>query len=235
MRLLFVLLLTQTVNLVFGQWISNVNFDAVKSEIRDSSSANFYPLLLEKARNLDTTLSDNQYHLLYYGSVFQSTYHPYGTSNLKKEFLDFFAEGKYAEAIDVGYDALDENPVDPEVLVKMSISCLETGNDDLKRIFAIHYFSYLDVIYASGNGLDVSTAYVVISVDHEYLIAADLGLRVVQQALISDCDLLTFSKKGQKKLKGRKKIKYLYFNVRMPLMSLSSSFKDADLPDPDDE
>ena len=42
------------------------------------------------------------------------------------------------------------------------------------------------------------------------------------------------SKRDQKKIKGRKKIKELYFNVRLPLMSLSKSFKDADLPDPDE-
>ena len=221
--------------IVSSQIISNVDFGKTKKEIRDSLSEFYYPNLLERLRVGDTTLEYQDYFHLYYGSVFQPDYHPYGTSNAKKEFLDAFDDGKFQKAYEKGVFVLEENPVDLELLVKMSISCLEIDEDDKKRIFAIQYFSFLEVIYKSGDGKYVESAYVVVSVDHEYLIAADLGLRVVQQALIQDCDWLKFSKRGQPKIKGRKKIKHLYFNVRMPLLSLSNSFKDIDLPEPDEE
>lgn len=218
-----------------SQRISNIDFDEIESAIKDSTSGFYYPELIKRLIGLDTTLTLEDYKHLYYGSVFQANYHPYGSSNAKKSFTDAFRAGEYKKAIEKGEIVMNENPVDPELLVKMSISYLETGDDDLKRIYAILYYSFLEVIYKSGDGKYVESAYVVVSVDHEYLIVADLGLKVTQQALISDCDRLTISKKGQKRKKGQKKIKELYFNVRMPLLSLSKSYKDADLPDPDDE
>ncbi|MBL7899139.1 MAG: DUF4919 domain-containing protein, partial [Crocinitomicaceae bacterium] len=109
-----------------------------------------------------------------------------------------------------------------------------TGDTLMAKIYGKKYFGFLDVIYASGDGKSLETAYVVISVDDEYRIVGDLGLYVKQQVLINDCDLLIFEKKGQRKVR-KKKIKELYFNVQMPLLSFSNSFKDADLPDPDPE
>ena len=69
---------------------------------------------------------------------------------------------------------------------------------------------------------------------HEYMILNDLGLNPIKQVLIDDCDLLFFKRRQQAKIKGKKKIKQLYFNVRMPLMTLSKSYQDADLPDEED-
>lgn len=218
-----------------AQHVSKVDFDLIKTEITDSNSQFFYPKLLEKMDEKDTNLNYQEYHYLYYGRVFQKDYYPYGTGHAKKLFLDAYLENNYADAITKGEFALIENPVDLEVLLKMSICCLKERKYDLKRYYAKQYYSFLDVIYYSGDGQSLSSAYVVISVDHEYYIAGDLGLRVIQQHLIDDCDLLLFAKSGQPKVKGIKKIKQLYFNVRLPLMSLSKTFKDADLPEVDNE
>lgn len=235
MKLISLIGLMMSVYISNAQIISKVNFDQVKKNITDTSSTFYFPKLRERMAEHDSTFTHQEYHHLYYGTVFQEYYYPYGTSHAKKNFLKAYEAGEYEDAIEKGKIALSQNPVDLEVLLKISISCLKVDRQDEKRYYAKLYYSFLDVIYYSGDGKYVESAYVVISVDHEYYIAGDLGLRVVQQQLISDCDLLTFSKKHQKKIKGRKKIKELYFNVRMPLMSLSKSFKDADLPDPDDD
>ncbi len=96
--------------------------------------------------------------------------------------------------------------------------------------FAEIYTSFLEIIYNSGNGKTEKNAFIVASVDDEYHIANDLGLKVVGQALIGECDKLTFDKKGQKR---KTRIKFLYFNVRIPLTYLSKSFDKSDLPPPD--
>lgn len=220
----------------YSQDISSVDFHDVFEEINDTASAYYYPVLVNRLINKDTTLTPKDYHYLYYGNVFQMYYHPYGSSNAKKEFVDAFSEQDYEKAIRKGELVLQENPVDLEVMLKMSISCLKLDKNDLKRYYARQYYSFLDVIYKSGDGKEMESAYVVISVDHEYDIISDLGLKsVVHQELINDCDLLIISKKNQPKIKGQKKIKRLFFNVRMPLLSLSNTYKDADLPDPDED
>lgn len=216
-----------------AQHISKVNFDLVKKNIADTSSNCYYPNLRERLKQGDTTFTHQEYHHLYYGLVFQKYYYPYGTSHSKKNFLKAYKAHEYQDAFQKGKVALMQNPVDLEVLLKMSITCLKLDDQVKKRYYAKLYYSFLDVIYYSGDGQYEESAFVVVSVDHEYYIAGDLGLRVVQQQLINDCDLLTFSKRDQPRIKGRKKIKKLFFNVRMPLMSLSKSYKDSDLPDPD--
>ncbi|MEX1000660.1 MAG: DUF4919 domain-containing protein [Crocinitomicaceae bacterium] len=230
-----IFLLAVCSHLLQAQHVSQINFNKIKENITDSSSNFFYPKLLKKIEETDTTLLEEEYFHLYYGNVFQEGYYPYGTSHFKKDFLDAYESGNYEQAFEKGEVALNAQPVDLELLLKMSILSFKLEKVELKRKFAGHFYAFLDVIYRSGDGKSLETAYVVTSVDHEYFIAGDLGLRVVHQQLVNDCDLLFFSKRDQKKIKGRKKIKRLYFNVRMPLMSLSKSFKDVDLPDPDEE
>lgn len=201
----------------------------------NAKSAYFYPKLTSRLNKKDTSLHHIDYYHLYYGSVFLRNYQPYGVSNLKKDFLDAYQEKDYKKAVRIGEDVLKENHVDLEVLLKMSISHLELGNDADKRAYAIQYFSFLDVIYRSGTGQNINSAYVVISVDHEYFILSDLSLTAVAQYLENDCDVLKIKRQDQPKIKGQKKIKELYFNVKQPLMSLSKTYKDSDLPEPDDD
>ncbi|MBK9190848.1 MAG: DUF4919 domain-containing protein [Crocinitomicaceae bacterium] len=219
---------------VVGQNIGRIDFSEIKKEIENPESNYYYPSLLERIHSDDTTLNYSDYKYLYYGNVFQENYHPYGITDLKKEFNTIYKNRDYKNALLKGKDVLAENPVDIEVTLKMIIACLETGDTLLAKIYGKKYFGFLDVIYASGDGKSLETAYVVISVDDEYRIVGDLGLYVKQQVLINDCDLLIFEKKSQRKVR-KKKIKELYFNVQMPLLSFSDSFKDADLPDPDPE
>jgi hypothetical protein len=231
--ILFIFLLMSSV--CYCQQVSLVDFDDVKKKIADSTGSHFYAELRKKILKSDTVLTKEDYHYLYYGFVFQVNYVPSGVSNQKKKFIELYQDKKYEKALKVGQSEVKRNPVDLDLLLKMSISCLEIGDDSLKHKYAKLYYSILDVIYNSGDGKGLGTAYVVISVNHEYQILNDLGLKAKSQQLITDCDLLNFRKRDQEKVKGRKKLKRLFFNVRMPLLSLSKSFKDVDLPDPDDD
>lgn len=217
---------------VLAQNIGSINFTKIKSEIEDIESEYYYQALLRRIWADDTTLELRHYKRLYYGNVFQDYYHPYGASDAKKEFSEIYSEKKYEEAIAKGKEVLFENPVDIEVTLKMIYSYLELKDTTSAKLYGHKYFGFLDVIYGSGDGQTPQTAFVVISVDDEYRIVGDLMLNVKRQILVDDCDLLMFERKNQGKFR-RKKIKQLYFNVQMPLMSLSGTFKDADLPDPD--
>lgn len=217
-----------------AQHVARVDFTDIKNRIQDASSQHYYPILAQRFIKQDSTLNFDDYRHLYYGRVFISDYRPYGNSNEKKSFLDLVKAGKYDQAIKQGEKLFYHDPVDLEVLLQMSICFLKTGQKEKKIWFARQYFSFLDVIYASGDGKGIRSAYVVTSVDHEYMILNDLGLNPIKQVLIDDCDLLFFKRRQQVKIKGKKKIKQLYFNVRMPLMTLSKSYQDADLPDEED-
>ncbi|MDA7803996.1 DUF4919 domain-containing protein [Crocinitomix sp.] len=227
---LFILVQTSYSN---AQQLSNVDFDQISVTIVDSNSTFYYPKLIDRLLRLDTSLSHQACKHLYYGSVFQDTYHPYGASAKQKEFDKVYAANKSLNDIEkIGLDLLKENPVNLAVLLKMTFLYSREGKKEQATAFAKLYVSFLEVIYASGRGDTCENGFVVISVDDEYLITGDLGLKVVHQDLIGSCDLLTFSKRGQK-LGNR--IKTLYFNVRMPLTYLSKSFNTPDLPEAEPE
>ena len=219
-----------------GQVISSVNFGEMKMQAADSTSARYYPVLLQRLRSFDTTLTKYDYEAIYYGSVFQQNYQPYSESVEKSAFLVGFREiDQYetdqdrASLIELANRILEQNPIDLEVLIGISILHHHFGITEVTRKYASVYYNFLDIIYQSGDGLCDETAFVVTSVHDEYRIVADLGLHVTGQELIGDCDVLYFSAKGQK----GKRIKQMFFNVRMPLASLSPTFERSNLPEPD--
>ncbi len=232
-RLALIVLLFLSLSRGMAQHVSNVNFDEINVEVSDSTSALFYPQLIKRILANDTTLNKVEFKHLYYGNVFQNYYHPYGATEKQKLFFDAYRNGDaYKNVEALGLSVLKENPVDLDVILKMVFLYNREKDVSKATLFAKIYVSFLEVIYASGSGQDCENGFVVISVDDEYRITGDLGLTVIEQALIGSCDRLIFSKKGQKR---KNRIKGLYFNVRMPLTYLSKSFDQSDLPEADAE
>jgi hypothetical protein len=60
-----------------AQVVSVINFDEIKATISQPGATN-YQTLLKRAAATDSTLTPNDYKLLYFGQVFQSNYSPYG-------------------------------------------------------------------------------------------------------------------------------------------------------------
>jgi hypothetical protein len=215
----------------YTQIISKIDFELIRQQSTDSSSALFYPDLNDRLQRLDTSLKKEEYRVLYYGNIFQENYHPYGATETEKTFNDAFKQGdSLSQLLPLAQSVLNENPVNLDLFYKMIISANRAKDKNMAIKWAKIYVSFLEVIYASGTGKDCQHAFVVISVDDEYRITADLGLRVTKQALIGTCDRLQFAKKGQKR---KNLIKTLFFNVQMPLSYLSGAFDHMDKPLPD--
>ena len=224
---LVVLLLVAMSQSLFGQKISNIDFDEIKLAIQDSSSLYFYPSLIERFHWFDATLSSEDYKYIYYGNIYNDNYNPYGESDNEKKFNKIFKEGKYDEAIPYGEEVIKENPVNLEILLKMLLCHHQLGNMETAQNYANVYFPLLSVIYGSGDGKSIETAYVVIKVPDEYVILHDLELTMTTQTLIGSTDKLTINTKEQKQKKGKKKIKSLYFNVSKPFEYLQRLFNES--------
>jgi len=214
----------------FSQKFSNIDYSLVETETKDPHSEFYYPYLTKRLLKNDTTLTRKEYQYLYFGNVYIKNYNPYGQSDLEKEFHEIYKNEQYTEAIPVGKRVLAENPVNINVTFKMLVCYHILEIRGTARIYAKKYFSMLDAIYNSGDGKSIETAYVVIKVDDEYQILSDLELQSLGQALLmkGPTDRLTIDTKNQKKIKGKKKIKELYFNVNKPFESLSNLLKDKE-------
>jgi len=224
-KFLLVILIILFTQQAFAQKVSNVDFDDIKAKTHDSTSVYYYPFLLKRFQIFDTTLTSIDLNYIYYGNVFDPTYNPYNESKDEEKFKEFVKAKKYVEAIPFGISVFNENPVNMKVLHDLIVCYDKTGNQSIAQKYANRYFSLLDVIYRSGNGMGLNTAYVVIKVPDEYEILGDMGLQITKQTLVQDVDVLTINTKLQTPAKGEKKVKELHFNVRMPLLHLHQQFK----------
>lgn len=211
---------------LYSQKIGKIDFDEIKLLTQDSLSETYYPKLIERFMSFDTTLTENDFKLIYYGNVFADNYNPYGTSETQREFLELYNKQDYSNAIPLGLQVLKENPINTTVLFKMIIIYYQLSDKENQNKYAMLYYGLLNEIYLSGDGNTCETAMVVIKVSDEYEIIAELQLNVEMQSLVGDCDLMEFEIESQNDEKYKVPIEKLYFNVRMPLDNLSKQFKE---------
>lgn len=114
-------------------------------------------------------------------------YSPYGGSDdARKAMRDGFVAGECAKVLQAAEIVLTANFVDVQAHM-LSATCRERGGD--QRSAALHKAvakGLLDSIVASGDGKSTKTAFVVISVDEEYVVLSSLGWHMTQQSLIND-------------------------------------------------
>jgi hypothetical protein len=205
-----------------GQKISNIDFDDIKAHVLNKSSNDYYPKLIERFSNNDSTLTEEEYSYIYYGNVFSEYYNPYETSKNEDKFFEYYNKKQYKQAIPLGEKVLSENPVNFVITFKM-IVCHDVLNQILaKQKYSRRYIALRQAIFSSGDGNSLETAYVVIKTSDEYELLANLNLRSLGQALIDDTDMLTIDTEDKDNVQ---KISKLYFNVSKPLEYLDHQFR----------
>src|SRR5258708_1113063 len=73
-KIVFIAVLLFSSCFSFSQKISNVDFDAVKKKL--DTDPGLYKQLLDRFIQSDSTLTNEDYYLIYYGQCFQPSYDP---------------------------------------------------------------------------------------------------------------------------------------------------------------
>lgn len=187
------------------------DFKKMETEIADKQSPYYYPSLMKKYKDNDTTLTGDEYHYLYYGYSFQPAYQPYGQSSLVDALKKATSQKDKDKAIELEKKILDEYPFNLRDIYNLENLYKEKGDSGNAAIYHHKLINVGRAIYFSGDGLTDSTAMYVISVDHEYDMIGLLGYRFGgTQALVR--------RKGHAMdkmaiLKNDEGITFLYFNV----------------------
>lgn len=224
-KITFISLITLLTLNLSAQKIGTVDFDEIKLLTQDSLSETYYPKLIERFMNFDSTLTENDYKLLYYGNIFTESYNPYGTSNTEGEFLELYNKQEYTKALPLGMKVLEENPINTTILFKMYVIYYQLNDKENLNNYALLYYGLLSEIYYSGDGKTCETAMVVIKVSDEYEILSEMQVKLEMQSLVGDCDLIEFDTESQITDNEQNPIKELYFNVRIPLEYLGKQFR----------
>ncbi|MBQ0056779.1 MAG: DUF4919 domain-containing protein [Bacteroidales bacterium] len=177
---------------ICAQEIDAPDYKQIRSQISNSKLPSYYPRLMERYVQSDSTLSLEDYRNLYYGFTLREDFVPY---QMEKQTL-FDARRKIVEthgdpsvcpeAIKVAQAVLDDNPFDIPAIAVISIAYLQLGDTLSYHLWDIKQQGLLDAISSSGDGETARTAFHVISVEHEYEVLNRLGLELEKDSLIGN-------------------------------------------------
>ncbi len=148
-----------------------------------------YEALLQRYEANDSLLVLQDYATVYYGHSFTSSYR--GSMETFSEMDDFIKEKKLEEAFEWGKNYRKQNPVSLRLLALLYGLGKELGKDPAElNGYITKVIRLLHVISSSGDGQSAETAFKVICVNDEYQLMRILRVKMVQQSLIGNCDMI---------------------------------------------
>lgn len=159
------------------------DYAKIKMLIQDENNSYYYPKLMARLIEFDTTLTYDEFKHLYYGYIYQESYDPYGM----KSRLDEAASAKksekavglasylkrkimpeeYAAAIALAKDALNEFPFDDNALTVLLRTYELMGDTKNTEKVSFFYNLLVRTIMLSGNGASCDSGLHIIIVKHE--------------------------------------------------------------------
>ena len=140
-------------------WSKIPDEDDILDRTLDSSSPYYYPSLMMRYNNLDT-LTEEDYHYLYYGYTYQDSYKPLATNravDMLYESLmgldpDAVTDEEMREVISICKEAMKVDPFNPTVLNMMVFAYGALGDKQKEEAYFRHLNGILETIKSSGDG-----------------------------------------------------------------------------------
>lgn len=156
--------------------IAAPDLQKIKSETTDENSNFYYPKLLDKFFQNDTTMTDEEFRMLYYGAIYQEDYDPYRPSYQEetlKELVPLYSRSEHTRqerekmrAYAIG--ALKDNPLDLVQLKNLIFVYEQNRKVNLAQIWKYKLNHLLRTIASSGTGVDRDNAWFIAYPRHEF-------------------------------------------------------------------
>ncbi|MFR9620215.1 MAG: DUF4919 domain-containing protein [Rikenellaceae bacterium] len=165
----------------------------ILSTINSMRSDNHYPSLMVRFQLGDTSLTAENYHYLYYGFAYQSSYKPLETNPHIDKFLllasqiDIDAPDAQTlrQVISVGLDALEYDPFNLKVWNMMAYAYGELGEEREQMAAYKRMQMIMATIKASGSGLKERSPQHILMFDHALDLMAAENLQHSKAKIIS--------------------------------------------------
>jgi hypothetical protein len=149
------------------------DYKKIEKAISKKKSAEYYPKLFNRYQNNDTTLTDDDYTLLLYGSTLQSGYYPYALSPYSDSTARIFDKSTltladYDSAINLETTGLKLKPFSLRDLNILAYSYLKTGDDSLSNLINYKKERIIKTILSTGDGKTQETGFFVTNLTQEY-------------------------------------------------------------------
>ena len=181
-----------TASSMIAQEIQAPDYREIRASIQNAKGPNYYPQLMRRYLENDTTLTMEQYRALYYGFTLQEDFVPYQQErqklfDIRRELVKNNGSKKICpEAIKISKEALDDNPFDLLAISTLAFSYLQLNDTVSYNLWNDKQNSLLDAIVSSGDGEDIESAIHVINIEHEYEVLNRLGLKIEKDSLCSN-------------------------------------------------
>jgi len=175
-----------------AQEVQAPDYREIRASIQNAKGPNYYPQLMRRYLENDTTLTLEQYRALYYGFTLQEDFVPYQRErdnllDIRRELVKSNGSKKSCpEAIKISLEALDDNPFDLLAISTLSFAYMQLNDTVSYTLWNDKQNSLLDAIVSSGDGEDQESAIHVINLEHEYEVLNRLGLQVASDSLCND-------------------------------------------------
>lgn len=215
--------------------ITPPNFEEIKSKSTDPQSVYYFPKLLERYQNNDTTLQDDEYKYLYFGAFYNKENDDDASESVTKELekilkKDSLSTYQKKRAILLAKTVLEHEPFNLKK-INLTYELYRSLNDSINaRPYFKKMIGLLRTIVATGDGKSKQTGFYVREVSDEYMIVSVLGYKSAGQSLLHDppTDQIHL-------VKNEDNLEYLYFNVTQIFAGYDEMFKDVKLTLPNDD
>lgn len=165
----------------------------IKARISDPASPSYYPNLLLRYEQADSTLTDDDYHYLYYGYAYQPLYTPLENDPALDRFYDALSRMDIGhpdstalqQLVRTGRETLTADPFSPQVLNLLSFAYAQLGDLQNAAVCRDKMNHVLATIEASGDGLTEKTPWHILRFSHAEDLLAAKNIPVRESSVIS--------------------------------------------------
>lgn len=165
----------------------------ILSKTLDSRSPFYYTSLILRYNTGDMTLTDEDYHYLYYGYALQENYKPLATNPAMDRLLELAGgldvddpdRASLEAVISAGLEALENDPFSPKVLNLMAFAYGALGDKEQEKAYYHRMNGVIRAILDSGDGFSQSSPRHILMFDHALDVLAAEGLPAGKSRIVS--------------------------------------------------
>jgi hypothetical protein len=209
-------------HLAFGQdnFDYDKDFKVLLALSKDSTNTLFYPSLLDRFNNNDSTLTDREVVALMIGFTDNVNYKPYKTISEEREIMRLIEVEKYEEAIAACNAFLANNPLNFSALIEKGFAYMKLSKDS-SEFHKTKFLKILDAVLSTGDGSKEKPFFVLNPGDGQVLIRYIFGGSIGMMGSGSDkngnfLDIL------EMKIEGKEPVT-LYFHINHATNKMFSS------------
>ncbi len=197
---------------------------------KDPNHKYYHNALKDKFAKDWSSLSLDEFYMLYFGRSVQPDYDPYANhAAISEELRALYNDEKYDEGVKVGNMLLQEHSLDLNVNWYLAMCYYKLENYALYEKYMSIYRSFLLGIVSTGDGDEPESAYIVISVDDEAEVMYYLSYKQDKQELVN-INGHTFDKITGIDTDTKEDL-VVYFNIDRPFRALTGMLDGIDVPE----